>query len=263
MSAKYNRSSAGILGTHLTRVAIAVGVAMTMTVGLALAGDGDPVSSDQILQALTPKRLTRSLTATPATPEEQSKTAAETQFVQSIKNRTTRSLSSPERDQIDEIAQEKPAIDLKITFDYNSAQISKSALPQVDALGKALTDPRLKGTTFVLAGHTDAAGSDPYNQDLSERRADSVKQYLTDKYGMAAADLVTVGYGKTSLEESERSEGERKPPCPGREHGDDQGRRQLTLRRDARHAAPVARRDSAQGSRSATRSCRDRAIFEA
>jgi len=199
MSAQHNRSSAGILATHLTRVAIAMGVATTMTVGLALAGDGDPVSSDQILQALTPKRLTRSLTATPTTPEEQSKAAAETQFVQSIKNRTTRSLSPPERDQIYAIAQQKPNIDLEITFDYNSAQISKSALPQVDALGKALTDPSMKGTTFVVAGHTDAVGSDPYNQDLSERRADSVKQYLTSKYGMATADLVTVGYGKSRL----------------------------------------------------------------
>lgn len=198
MSARHNRSSSGILATHLTRVAIAAGVATAMTIGLAFAGDGDPVSSDQILQALTPKRLTRSLTATP---EDPAKAAAEKQFVQSIKNRTTRSLSPPERDQIYAIAQQKPNIDLTITFDYNSAEISKSALPQVDALGKALTDPSMKGTTFVVAGHTDAVGSDPYNQDLSERRADSVKQYLTAKYGMAAADLVTVGYGKTRLKD--------------------------------------------------------------
>ena len=38
-----------------------------------------------------------------------------------------------------------------------------------------------------------------YNQDLSERRADSLKKYLMEKYGIAAADLVTVGYGKTKL----------------------------------------------------------------
>jgi outer membrane protein OmpA-like peptidoglycan-associated protein len=51
----------------------------------------------------------------------------------------------------------------------------------------------------VVAGHTDAVGSDLYNQDLSERRADAVKQYLTSKFSMATADLVTVGYGKTRL----------------------------------------------------------------
>ncbi len=196
MFARHDKSSTRTLAEHMTRVAVATGVAVMMSVGLALAGDDNTVSSDQILQALTPKRLTRSLTATP---EDPSKAAAESAFVQSIKNRTTRSLSSGERDQIYAIAQQKPNIDLEITFDYNSAKISNSALPQVDALGKALTDPSLKGTTFVVAGHTDAVGSDSFNQDLSERRADAVKQYLTTKYGMAAADLVTVGYGKTRL----------------------------------------------------------------
>jgi outer membrane protein OmpA-like peptidoglycan-associated protein len=197
MSARYDTSGAGILTARFARVAVAVGAAMTMTVGIALAGDST-VSSDQILQALTPKRLTRSLAATP---EDSAKVAAENKFVQTIKNRTTRSLSSGERDQIYAIAQDKPNIDLEINFDYNSANISRSAMPQVDALGKALTDPSMKGSTFVLAGHTDAVGGDQYNQDLSEKRADSVKKYLTAKYGLAVSDLVTVGYGKTRLKD--------------------------------------------------------------
>ena len=49
----------------------------------------------------------------------------------------------------------------------------------------------------MVAGHTDATGGEAYNQDLSERRADTIKKYLTDKYGIAGANLVTVGYGKT------------------------------------------------------------------
>src|SRR6267378_5776512 len=61
--------------------------------------------------------------------------------------------------------------------------------------------PILKGSTFVVAGHTDAAGGEAYNQDLSERRADSIKRYLTGKYSIAAADLVTVGYGKSKLKD--------------------------------------------------------------
>ena len=71
----------------------------------------------------------------------------------------------------------------------------------MQALGKALTSADLKGSTFVVAGHTDAAGSEGYNQDLSERRADSIKRYLTDKYGIAGADLVTVGYGESKLKD--------------------------------------------------------------
>ena len=48
----------------------------------------------------------------------------------------------------------------------------------------------------MVAGHTDAIGGEAYNQDLSERRADTIKKYLVDKYGINGANLVTVGYGK-------------------------------------------------------------------
>jgi outer membrane protein OmpA-like peptidoglycan-associated protein len=184
----------GQWGKATIRSAFAAGIALSLSAGFAIAGDA---TEDQILKALTPKRLTRSLTTAPSA--ETAKAAEETKFVNQIRNRTTRSLSAGEREQIATIAQEKPSIDLEITFDYNSANLSQKAMPAVTALGKALTNPELKGTTFVLAGHTDAKGGDSYNQDLSERRADTLKKYLMEKYGIAAADLVTVGYGKTKL----------------------------------------------------------------
>jgi len=183
----------GQWGRTAIRSALATGIALSLSTGFALAGDA---SEADIIKALTPKRLTRSLSGPPADP---AKAAAETKFVNQIKNRTTRSLSVGEREQIAEIAKEKPSIDLEITFDYNSAKLSEKSMPAVAALGKALTNPELKGTTFVLAGHTDAKGGDTYNQDLSERRADTLKKYLIEKYGIATADLVTVGYGKTKL----------------------------------------------------------------
>ncbi len=173
---------------------MAIGAAFALSTGIAHAGDA---TEGQILQALKPKPLTRSLSG--PTPAEQAKAAETNNFVQTLRNRTTRSLSSGERSQIAEIAKEKPAIDLEITFDYNSANISQKAIPAVEALGRALTNPDLKGTTFVLAGHTDAVGNEGYNQDLSEKRADSLKKYLVEKFGIAAADLVTVGYGKARL----------------------------------------------------------------
>ena len=106
-----------------------------------------------------------------------------------------------EREQIAAIAKNKPNIDLEINFDYNSDRIGTRSLRSVQALGRVLSNPDLKGSTFIVAGHTDAAGSDSYNQDLSERRADSIKRYLVDKAGIPAADLVTVGYGKTKLKD--------------------------------------------------------------
>ena len=181
-------------GYVAVRSMVAVGIAFAMSAGVAFAGDA---TEGDIVKALTPKPLTRSLSG--AAPAETAKAAEDNKFVRTIRNRTTRSLSFGEREQIATLAKDKPAIDLEITFDYNSANISQKAIPAVEALGKALTNPDLKGTTFVLAGHTDAVGTDTYNQELSEKRADSLKRYLMDKYGIAAADLVTVGYGKAKL----------------------------------------------------------------
>ena len=171
-----------------------IGVALTVSAGMAAAAEA--VTSDQIVRALAPnKPVTRGLSMTP--PAEPAVNAAEGKFVDSLRNRNSRSLSIVEREQIASLASTKPNIDLEITFDYNSADISKKAKPAVEALGKALSNDDLKGSTFVVAGHTDGVGSDGYNQDLSERRAEAIKRYLTEKYGLAAADLVTVGYGKS------------------------------------------------------------------
>lgn len=175
---------------------VAIGALAGISVGMANAADD--VTEGQILRALTPKKpLTRSLSMTP--PAEQAAPSAETRFVDSLRNRTTRSLSSGERQQIAAVVKDKPNIDLEITFDYNSANISSKAQPAVEALGKALSNADLKGSTFLVAGHTDAVGSDAFNQDLSERRADAIKKYLVDKFGIAGADLVTVGYGESQL----------------------------------------------------------------
>jgi outer membrane protein OmpA-like peptidoglycan-associated protein len=172
-----------------------------LSIGLAKALAADDVTEDEIVRALAPpkKPLTRGLSVGPQA--DPVAVAAEGRFVQTIRGRSTRSLSSSEREEIATIAKDKPNIDLEINFDYNSADISAKSLPSVQALGKALTNPDLKGSTFIVAGHTDAAGGDAYNQDLSERRADSIKRYLTDKFGIAGADLVTVGYGKTKLKD--------------------------------------------------------------
>jgi outer membrane protein OmpA-like peptidoglycan-associated protein len=183
------------------RSLIALGAMLSITTGMAFAGDD--VTADQILKALAPppqKPLTRGLSVGPQA--DPAASAAEGKFVQTIRNRTTRSLSVSEREEIAALAKDKPNIDLEITFDYNSADISAKSLPAVQALGKALTNPDLRGSTFVVAGHTDAAGGEGYNQELSERRADSIKRYLTEKYGITGTDLVTVGYGKSKPKDS-------------------------------------------------------------
>ena len=181
-----------------------LGAALALGVGTVRAEEKDKnVTEDQILRALTPdkKPLTRGLSAGPQQQVDPAAAAAEGKFVQKIRGRSTRSLSMSEREEIATIVSDKPKIDLEINFGYNSADISAKSLPSVQALGRALSNADLKGSTFVVAGHTDAAGSEAYNQDLSERRADSIKRYLVDKFGIDGSDLVTVGYGKSKLKD--------------------------------------------------------------
>src|SRR5258707_8756250 len=174
--------------------ALALGAGLSMTAGLALAGD-NVISADHITTALQPKAVTRGLSAGPQV--DTAEQARETKFVDSLRNPKTPSLSLGEREEIAQIASAKPKIDLEIRFDYNSADISRGSTQAVQELGKALSQASLKGSTFVVAGHTDAIGGEEYNQGLSESRAETIKSYLTEKYGIAGADLVTVGYGKS------------------------------------------------------------------
>ena len=185
-------------GKHLAAI-VAIGAALSFGISAAFAAED--VTEDQILKALAPsqKPLTRGLSVGPQA--DPAATAAETKFVSTIRGRTTRSLSQTEREEIAAIVKDKPKIDLEINFDYNSADISAKSVPSVQALGRALSNAELKGSTFVVAGHTDAAGGEAYNQELSERRAESIKRYLVDKYGITGTDLVTVGYGKSKLKD--------------------------------------------------------------
>jgi outer membrane protein OmpA-like peptidoglycan-associated protein len=190
--------------THFIRFsglkAITVCAALSMTAGLALAAD-NTISAEQIVNQLRPKPVTRGLSM--GTPQiDPAVRAKEISFVQTVRNRKTRSLSLGEREEIAEIASSKPNIDLEIQFDYNSADIAKTSTQAVQELGKALTSPGLKGSTFVVAGHTDGIGGEAFNQDLSERRAETIKRYLMQNYGLTGSDLVSVGYGKTKLKDA-------------------------------------------------------------
>jgi outer membrane protein OmpA-like peptidoglycan-associated protein len=173
-----------------------------MVVGaLLLAGArvaaADPISAQQIINALAPKPVTRSLTLSPA--QAPATSPEEAKALDALRNRPTRSLTLDERQELATIAKDKLSIDIEIEFDYNSAQIGATATPGITALGKALSSPQLANGTFMLAGHTDGKGSDAFNQDLSERRADAVKRYLIARYKLPANNLIAVGYGKSML----------------------------------------------------------------
>lgn len=90
-------------------------------------------------------------------------------------------------------------VDMRVNFAFDSAELLPEAREALDQLGKAMTTEELNAYRFRLEGHTDAVGTDDYNQGLSERRAASVKRYLVETLGIASERLETVGYGESKL----------------------------------------------------------------
>jgi len=177
------------------QLTVALVAAVLASTGLGPISAAEQPTAAQILDALMPKPLTRSLSA----PARNASDQDERRFLESVRTKPARLLSPGERARVAKIAREKPSIDLEINFDYNSAAISRKALKAVAELGKALSSSELKGNVVLLAGHTDGKGSDEYNQGLSERRAEAIKRYLVEKFGLKAENLMAAGYGKTQL----------------------------------------------------------------
>src|SRR5262249_54173329 len=97
-------------------------------------------------------------------------------------------------------------VNLYVNFEFNSAELTSDARITLDQLGTALRDPKLATFSFVIAGHTDAVGGDEFNQKLSERRAEAVRNYMITQYSIAANRLSAKGYGKSQLLDPERPE---------------------------------------------------------
>jgi outer membrane protein OmpA-like peptidoglycan-associated protein len=87
-------------------------------------------------------------------------------------------------------------IDVEVRFALGSAALARAASAQLIALGAELGKPEHKGARLVVAGHTDARGSDAFNQRLSERRAEAVKHVLIGRFGLPDETVVAVGHGK-------------------------------------------------------------------
>ncbi|MFI5311137.1 MAG: OmpA family protein [Gemmatimonadales bacterium] len=90
-----------------------------------------------------------------------------------------------------------------VLFDFDKATLKKAALDTVERAVTYLKEhPDLR---VEVQGHTDAKGSDEYNQKLSERRADAVMARLVSQ-GIATSRITTRGYGKSQPVADNRTE---------------------------------------------------------
>ena len=90
------------------------------------------------------------------------------------------------------------SVDLVVQFDLDSAKLKESNRPLLDSLVEAMKNERLVHVKFKLEGHTDAQGSEAYNLQLSQSRAESVLAYLSAK-GVDQLKLSTEGKGFSDL----------------------------------------------------------------
>jgi outer membrane protein OmpA-like peptidoglycan-associated protein len=85
-------------------------------------------------------------------------------------------------------------------FEYDSDVLQGSAVGQLQKLGTLIQ--RNPKATFSVEGYTDSFGTPEYNLDLSQRRADSVKQYLVEAMGISPTQIQTRGYGAAKFRTS-------------------------------------------------------------
>lgn len=91
------------------------------------------------------------------------------------------------------------ALSLEVYFEFNSAELSSEAMAQLAPVGEALQAKELETLSFTFEGHTDASGSDAYNLSLSERRAQSVKDFFIQSYRLEPSRVNSVGRGESQL----------------------------------------------------------------
>jgi len=95
--------------------------------------------------------------------------------------------------------------DSGLLFDYNSSDLKSATRDNLAKLSEILQ--KYEDTDVLIEGHTDSKGSDEYNQELSEDRANSVASYLVAN-GISTSRLIVKGYGESQpVADNETDEG--------------------------------------------------------
>jgi outer membrane protein OmpA-like peptidoglycan-associated protein len=95
-------------------------------------------------------------------------------------------------------SEQRGAFAVQINFALNSAEVGGDFIPHIEAIAKGI---KLSGpdTRIAIEGHTDASGTEVYNDELSLRRAQAVRALLIEKYGVDADRIAASGYGPRHL----------------------------------------------------------------
>ncbi len=97
----------------------------------------------------------------------------------------------------------RPVAETSVKFGFNKDNLTPKAKEALDQLAGTIAST--KGYIIALEGSTDSVGSAEYNYDLSQRRANSVIQYLASKYNVPAHKIYVIGLGKDKPVESNKT----------------------------------------------------------
>ena len=100
-----------------------------------------------------------------------------------------------------------PNFSVEILFDFDSAIIKPDSYEILGAMADALHHPVLLGDQFLIVGHTDAKGKREYNLELSQRRADSIRNALTTVFNVDPARIQAFGLGEEQLKDPNNPDG--------------------------------------------------------
>jgi outer membrane protein OmpA-like peptidoglycan-associated protein len=98
-----------------------------------------------------------------------------------------------------------PSVDLYLNFAYDSAELDADGRRILSNLGAALKGDKLRDARLQIVGHTDAKGTEEYNQLLSERRAEAVKRFLVGSESIDPGRLAASGRGEAELKDPAHS----------------------------------------------------------
>jgi outer membrane protein OmpA-like peptidoglycan-associated protein len=96
-----------------------------------------------------------------------------------------------------------PVAETSVKFGFNRDVLTPKAKEALDQLAGTIAST--KGYIIALEGSTDSVGPADYNYDLSQRRANSVIQYLATKYNVPAHKIYVIGLGKDKPVESNKT----------------------------------------------------------
>ena len=97
----------------------------------------------------------------------------------------------------------RPVAETSVKFGFNKDNLTTKAKEALDQLAGSIAST--KGYIIALEGRTDSVGSADYNYDLSQRRANSVIQYLASKYSVPAHKIYVIGLGKDKPVETNKT----------------------------------------------------------